>query len=158
MRLMISTVMACLATACAPLSTTYQPITLTIDVRDAHTHAPIQDAVILGSTQVMFYPEMQDNMFGRPGVIPSFVAINEPSGWQIETDSSGAAKTSTAGGTPITLAVMAPGYATARGLVTIDAAGHPSGALSWARGDTLPDEQNGRTLEFRVQPAGTPAP
>ena len=158
MRLLLSMLLVCVGWGCAPLSTTYTPTTLSIDVRDAKTQVPIQDAVIVGSTQVMFYPEMQDNMFGRPGVIPSFVAINEPSGWHVETNSKGTAQTSTAGGTPFVISVMARGYATAHGVITVDAAGRPHGAMVWGRGETMPDDQSGRTLEFRVQPTGPHTP
>ena len=150
MRFPLGMMLMLLMTGCAPLSTTYTPISLTIDVRDAQTQVPIQDAVIVGSTLVMFYPEMQDNMFGRPGAIPSFVAINEPTGWRVSTNSSGSAIATVAGGTPTSIMVMAEHYAPLHVTIEIDQAGVPHGAMLWSAGDEHPDECSERTLECRV--------
>jgi len=142
----------CLASACAPLTTTYPSTDIVIDVRDADTLEPIDGAMLMGSSQVMFYPVMQENELGRPGTIPSFVAINEPTGWQVETV-DGTAHTVAAGGTAVHLTVMAQGYSTARTVFTIDSTGQPIGLSLWSQGNTMPDDTAVGTLEFRVDPA-----
>lgn len=154
MRMFMSMMSCCLASACAPLTTIYPSTNIVIDVRDAHTSQPIDHAVLLGSSQVMFYPEMQKNELGRPGTIPSFVAVNEPSGWHVETV-NGTAHVTAAGGTPVSLTVMAQGYSTAKCVFTIDSKGDPVGQGFWNRGTTMPDDTAEGTLEFRVDATST---
>ncbi len=140
-----------LATACAPLTTTYPPTGIVIDVRDSQTHSPIHGAMVVGSTNVFYYPVMEDNMFGRGGVIPSFVAVNQPDGWQIETDASGMAHTMTGGGSPTSFAIIASGYATTHGRFESHPSGWPIGAQQWSLGRRVDGQPTLHTLEFRVR-------
>ena len=151
MKMMSWLILTCLATACAPLTTTYPPMGIVIDVRDSQTHSPIHGAMVVGSTNVFYYPVMEDNMFGRGGVVPSFVAVNQPDGWQIETDASGMAHTMTAGGTPTSFAIIAPGYAATRGRFESHSSGLPIGAQQWSLGHTVDGQPTLHTLEFRVR-------
>jgi hypothetical protein len=100
MKIVMWLILIFLTTSCAPLTTTYPSSEIIIGVRDSSTHEPISGATVLSSVNVFFYPVMDDNMFGRGGVIPSFVAINEPDGWTAITDHDGQAFASTAGGSP----------------------------------------------------------
>ena len=150
MRYLTITLLAGLAVGCAPLTTVHQPTTLMVDVRDAETREPISEAVVIGSSLYMFNPEMEDNMFGRAGSIPSFVEINEPSGWRVWTNARGSAQTTVAGGTPSSITVMAEGYAPAHVNVEIDDTGVPHGAMLWTTGDATQSTNGLRRLECRV--------
>jgi len=128
--------LACLVIAfagCAPLDTAYVPVELDIDVRDATTHQPIEGARVVGSVNVFYYPETQENMFGRPGVVPGFVEINEPAGWNVVTNEAGTARTNVAGGNPTYLYIFAEGYPSAEGYIESSevSATFPS---AWTRG------------------------
>ncbi len=150
MRYLILMLAAGLAAGCAPLTTVHQPTRLMVDVRDAETREPIAEAVVIGSSLYMYYPEMQDNMFGRAGAIPSFVEVNEPSGWRASTNANGSTQAIVAGGTPSSITVMARGYAPVHLNVEIDDAGVPHGAMLWTIGDSTLQASGLRTLECRV--------
>ena len=150
MRYLILMLAAGLAAGCAPLTTVHQPTRLMVDVRDAETREPIAEAEVIGSSLYMYYPEMQDNMFGRAGAIPSFVEINEPSGWRASTNANGSTQAIVAGGTPSSITVMARGYAPVHLNVDIDDAGVPHGAMLWTIGDPTLQASGLRTLECRV--------
>lgn len=147
-----------LFTGCAPLDTRYQPVPVVIDVRDSATGEPIEDVAILGSVNVLFNVDMQDNSLGRGGGIPGFVEINEPSGWIVHTDGSGSVATSIAGGNPTSLLIYKEGYPFARGVVETNTT-RPFGATGWTEGHVSPavhgEPLQGTRLQYRVLPAGT---
>lgn len=146
--------LAIVFTGCAPLDTTYAPIEIDIDVRDALTHKPIEGAVVVGSVNVFFYPESQDNMFGRPGVVPGFVEVNEPAGWNVLTNEVGTARTHVAGGNPTYLYIIADGYPSAEGYIETTEMTASSPA-AWTQGvleQALHDApMEAARLEFRVR-------
>lgn len=150
MRYLILMLASVLVAGCAPLTSVHQPTRLMVDVRDAETREPIADAVVIGSSLYMYYPEMQDNIFGQAGAIPSFVEINEPSGWRASTNANGSTQEIAAGGTPSSITVMARGYAPMHLNVEIDDAGVPHGAMLWTMGDSTHQAKGLRALECRV--------
>jgi hypothetical protein len=151
--------LAIMFTGCAPLDTSYAPIEVGIDVRDATTHRPIEGARVVGSVHVFFYPESQDNMFGRPGVVPGFVEVNEPAGWKVLTNEDGTALTHVAGGNPTYLYIIADGYPSAEGYIETAemTAEYPS---AWTHGvieQSLHDAPMETTrLEYRVRNLRSP--
>ncbi len=151
-------VLALLFAGCAPLTTAYEPVEIDIDVRDATTHEPIEGAMVVGAVNVFFYPETQENMFGRPGVVPGFVEINEPEGWNVLTNEAGTARTHVAGGNPTYVYIFADGYPSIEGYIETSEmrANAPS---AWSRGVTeqavheAPVES--MHLEYRIRSQNT---
>jgi hypothetical protein len=150
MKIVMWLILIFLTTSCAPLTTTYPSSEIIIGVRDSSTHEPISGATVLSSVNVFFYPVMDDNMFGRGGVIPSFVAINEPDGWTAITDHDGQAFASTAGGSPSNIAILAGGYPMTRGSFNTSPTGRVVDVTMWTKGTVDLATPHERTLEFRI--------
>ncbi len=143
-----------LLAGCAPLSTRYAAIPIRIEVRDAATGMPLGDARISGGVNVAFNPSAQPGFLGRPGGVPSFVEINEPSSWTSTTDQAGLTRLSIAGGNPSSITISRDGYETIRSVIN---AGErlPVNHRLWSEGDQppRPSESGAGRMEFRVLPA-----
>lgn len=151
MKIMWWLILTFFAAACAPLTTTYPSTDIIIDVRDSVTHSPIHGALVVGSINVFYYPVMEDNMFGRGGEIPSFVAINEPSAWVVTTNHDGQATTTTAGGCPSNIAILADGYPMSRANFSTSPSGRVADATQWSQGMIDPASQDDLKVEFRIR-------
>ena len=147
-----------LLAGCAPLTSRYQPVPVRIEVRDAVTGMPLDDALISGGVDVAFNPSTQPGVLGRPGGIPGIVEINEPSSWKTRTDVHGIVLTDIAGGNPSSITIRHRGYATIRSVIHAGERTTTNHRL-WSHGTTTPDDRmrDERRMEFRVVPA-TPAP
>lgn len=158
MRGFIAALTAILLTSCAPLTSTRAPIEVAIDVRDARTGEPIPDALIVGGVGAFFYPDSQPGPFGRPGVIPSFVVVNDPSEWAVRTGRDGTAVVQIAGGNPSSMLIIKDGYQATN--ATLEAGTTRSlEHAHWTTADP-PQAVHGRPLpapllEFRVRDTGT---
>lgn len=157
MRGLIASLTAILLTSCAPLTSTRAPIEVAIDVRDARTGEPVPDALILGGVDAFFYPDSQPGPFGRPGGIPSFVVVNEPSEWLVRTDRDGTAVVRIAGGNPSSMLIIKDGYQSTSATLEAGTTGTVEHA-HWTTADP-PQAVHGRPLpapllEFRVRDAG----
>ena len=150
-----------LVTSCAPLDTRYAPISVVIDVRDAASGDPVAGAAVLGGVNALFNPDSQPGSLGRPGGIPGFVVVNEPSEWITRTDESGRATTSIAGGNPTSLVILKDGYDVSRATIRTNTT-LPVGFGSWSEGLVSPVPAGttpvGKRLEFRVLAADGSGP
>lgn len=142
-----------LAAGCAPLDTRYAPVRVIIDVRDAVTGEPLEDVAVLGGVNAMFNPDHQPSMLGRPGEIPSFVVVNEPSSWILTTNGSGQATGWVAGGNPTSMLIIKDGYMPTRAFIETNST-RPVGLEYWNEGlvDPIPagTTPTANRLEFRV--------
>ncbi len=139
--------------SCAPLSTTYEPIAVIIEVRDVATGRPIEDAVVTGGVNALFNPDSQPGALGQPGRIPGFVVVNEPSDWAVRTDLRGRVDLQLAGGNPNSLSISKPGYQTIRVCIETGRSGVLVGD-HWQGDSRLthrrPNRTDGQRLEFRI--------
>ena len=142
--------------SCAPLSTTYDPIDVVIEVRDAGTGEPLSDAELYGGVNAIFNPDSQPGPLGRPGGIPGFVVVNEPSEWVARTDSNGQAAVRLAGGNPTSLTITRPGYLRLRACIETGRS-EIIGGSHWRSGPRNPVTGQERPLEFRVVRTATAA-
>ena len=144
--------------SCAPLSTTYDPIDVVIEVRDASTGRPVDDAMVIGGVNAMFNPDSQPGALGQPGRIPGFVVVNEPSDWMVRTDSQGKAVVQLAGGNPNSLTISKHGYDRIHACIETGVDGVTNGD-QWQRDSRISHRRPGRAeshqLEFRVVDRGS---
>ena len=138
--------------ACAPLTSHYAPVDAVIEVRDADTGHPIADATVYGGVNALFNPDSQVGVLGRPGSIPGFVVVNEPSHWMTRTDSNGVAEVQIAGGNPTSLTIVKPGYARIQDWIGTGSTGRLAGT-HWRSDQLIASESAGRTLEYRIIPS-----
>jgi len=139
---------------CAPLDTRYAPVRVVIEVRDAQSGTPLEDAAVLGGVNAIFNPDTQPGMLGRPGGIPSFVVVNEPSSWILTTNGAGMAIGEVAGGNPTSVLIVKDGYLPIRAVIETNSTKSVF-PFYWNEGRTestpYGSEPAGRRLEFRVR-------
>ena len=144
--------------SCAPLSTTYEPIAVVIEVRDVATGRPIEDAVVTGGVNALFNPDSQPGALGQPGRIPGFVVVNEPSDWAVRTDLRGRVDLQLAGGNPNSLTISKHGYDRIHACIETGVDGVTNGD-QWQRDSRISHRRPGRAeshqLEFRVVDRGS---
>jgi len=153
MRFLVSFMLLALA-GCAPLDTRYSPVKVVIEVRDAENGTPLEDAAVLGGVNAIFNPDSQPGVLGRPGGIPSFVVVNEPSSWILTTNGAGVAMGEVAGGNPTSVLIVKDGYLPTRAVIETNST-RPVFPHDWNEGEAGPTPfgtQPARLrLEFRVR-------
>ena len=145
----------CAATAlvgCAPS----RPLPVTVEVRTAQTHAPVQGARIRGMGTTLFLPLWQKTASIEPGA--ALGPSPNPAATQGTTDVKGIARVTLAGDRPNQLVIRADGCAPIQLLVEAGTARvhMPDG---WSSGGAPPETtpQDGKVrIEARVRAAGKP--